>query len=220
MVKEVDLTMLKRVRVLSGVFFMIILTAVSARADVVINECMINPAGVSDTMGEWLELYNWGDMAVDIRGWRIKDLGTNTHLIEYPEPLLIMPKSFFLMGREANSSNNGGYIADYVYSGFVLANGEDEIILENDQGVEQSRVEYNSSWPIISGRSLAYIGEGIHSNPTQWFATAEDQNFQYGAGDYGTPGTANMIPEPFGLLLFSFGSFLSFFISKKNGDSN
>ena len=51
------------------------------KTDVVINEAMINPDAVSDTYGEWVELYNNADTAVDINEWVIKDADSNYHLI-------------------------------------------------------------------------------------------------------------------------------------------
>jgi hypothetical protein len=46
-----------------------------ANAAVVISEIMYNPAGAdgSNPVSEWVEIYNSGDAAVDISGWRLDD---------------------------------------------------------------------------------------------------------------------------------------------------
>ena len=55
---------------------------VHQRGDVLITEFMKDPAFVSDSKGEWIELYNASDKVVNIEGWVIRDFGTNEHLIQ------------------------------------------------------------------------------------------------------------------------------------------
>ncbi len=55
--------------------------AVAADSDIVITEIMNNPFVLSDADGEWFEVYNGGGTPVDLNGWTISDLGTNTHTI-------------------------------------------------------------------------------------------------------------------------------------------
>ena len=38
-----------------------------------INEIHLDPNAVSDTVGEWLELYNATDATVDLNGWVLRD---------------------------------------------------------------------------------------------------------------------------------------------------
>ena len=46
-----------------------------------INEIMNNPSAVSDSDGEWFELFYNGDFAIDLNGWSIKDNGSDSHII-------------------------------------------------------------------------------------------------------------------------------------------
>lgn len=187
-----------------------------AQAAVRINEIMVNPDAVSDTNGEWFELYNDGDEDVDINNWVIKDTDTNFHQIDNFGALFIYAKSFLVLGRNADSNVNGGYFPDYVYSGFILANTEDEIILENST-VVVDEVHYANSWPITAAHAIAYIGCGDNNNVSNWISVI---NNTYGDGDYGTPGSTNVIPEPTTLALFGMGVISILFAGKvksKNG---
>ena len=91
----------------------------------IINEIMQNPAGVSDTTGEWFELYNPTATAIDLNGWTLRDEGTDSHTIG--QSLIIDPFGFLVLGR--SETDNGGVILDYVYSGLILGNGSDELLL-------------------------------------------------------------------------------------------
>ena len=59
--------------------------------DVVINEVHIDPNAVSDTAGEWFELYNATDSAIDINGWVLRDDDYDAHTITAGGALLIQP---------------------------------------------------------------------------------------------------------------------------------
>ncbi len=101
--------------------------------DLVVSELLANPAAVSDTVGEWLELYNATATSLDINGLVLRDNGSNSHTIAAPTALLIDPGAYLVLGRNGDSAANGGYIPDYVYQDFTLSNGSDSIVLEWNQ---------------------------------------------------------------------------------------
>jgi len=55
--------------------------AQAADADIVITEIMQNPAILLDDVGEWFEVHNTGATPVNLDGWTIKDLGTDSHIV-------------------------------------------------------------------------------------------------------------------------------------------
>ena len=110
---------------------------------VVITEFMPNPAAVTDANGEWLELFNAGDVAVDLAGWQLEDDGTNSHTIQ--GPLVIEPGQYLVLGNNDESATNGGVTVAYKYSAYVLANSEDEIVLLDGAGHEVDRVAYTAA---------------------------------------------------------------------------
>jgi endonuclease/exonuclease/phosphatase family metal-dependent hydrolase len=152
--------------------------------DVVVTEVMVNPSAVSDSYGEWFELYNAGSSTVSMNGWLLLDNGSNEHNVT---SISIDSGEYIVFGRNTDSAVNGGYDADYVYSGFQLANSEDEIKLIDADGLIVDVIEYNSSFPYSSGASM-YLKNITYDNAvdTSW-AMSE---VEYGSGDLGTPGRA------------------------------
>ena len=152
--------------------------------DVVVTEVMVNPSAVSDSYGEWFELYNAGSSTVSMNGWLLLDNGSNEHNVT---SISIVTGEYIVFGRNTDSAVNGGYDADYVYSGFQLANSEDEIKLIDAEGRIVDVIEYNSSFPYSSGASM-YLKNITYDNAvdTSW-AMSE---VEYGSGDLGTPGRA------------------------------
>ena len=156
--------------------------------NIVITEVMVNPAAVSDSYGEWFEIYNNDTIAIDLAGWRIADSEDDLHELQTVSiEFYIIPGDYLVLGRNADSAENGGYNADYEYWGFQLSNSSDEIFLINDEGRIVDEIEYTSSFPFSSGASM-YLRNVEFDNAvdTSW-AMSETP---FGDGDYGTPGRA------------------------------
>jgi len=161
--------------------------------DLIFTEFMVNPAAVSDTKGEWIEIFNTSNSDLVLNGLIISDAGSNTHALSSDEDLIISAGGFFLMARNIEPDENGGITPDYVYSNFSLGNTEDEIILSLDNQTILDEITYNSSWPLYSGASLE-LDPGINDpesndSPEQWHPAVD----VYGDGDLGTPGFSNSV---------------------------
>jgi len=153
---------------------------------VVITEVMVNPSSVSDSYGEWFEILNMTDTTIDIHGWWIKDLGGDEHeLLSTQMTIPVLPEEYFVLARNGDSMLNGGIIADYVYDGFSLSNGDDEVILLDISGAIVDEVHYSSGWPHSSGVSME-IHDPLADNELSenWFPST----MAYGNGDLGSPG--------------------------------
>ncbi len=154
---------------------------------IVITEIMPNPATVSDTYGEWFEIYNTTDSTIDIDGWSIKDAESDNHTItSVAMSIPVMPGDYFVFGRNADSTLNGGLMADYEYSGFLLSNNEDEIILLDGTGAIVDEVHYTNSWDFGNGASMEIHDFSEDNNMGENWHQA---TLSYGDGDLGTPGT-------------------------------
>ena len=98
--------------------------------NVVINEVHSDPNAVSDTAGEWLELYNATDSAIDVNGWVLRDDDYDTHTISAGGALLIQPGEAIALGRDLSTKVNGGATVAYSFdSDFPLSDTTDEISL-------------------------------------------------------------------------------------------
>ncbi|MDH5572730.1 MAG: lamin tail domain-containing protein, partial [Gammaproteobacteria bacterium] len=181
-------------------------TRTPVAGDLVISEVMANPDAVSDTTGEWFEVYNLSHDSLIIDGLLISDNGSNQHLVDTGNSILIAPDEYFVFGRSADSSLNGGYTANYMFSNFTLSNTIDAIILAFGD-TEITRLEYESGFG-VAGNSMELIGlPSIISN----YQLTPD-NYIYGLGDKGTPGAmgshdlnVSSVPVPAAVWLFGSG---------------
>lgn len=156
-------------------------------AGIVITEIMPNPAAVSDSYGEWFEIHNTTDSTIDLEGWILKDEGTDNHPITNDAmSVLVAPGEYFVFARNADSTVNGGLVADYEFNGFLLSNSEDEIILLDPTGAIVDEVHYTNGWNFGSGVSMEIHGANVNNNVgDNWY----EATLAYGDGDLGTPGT-------------------------------
>jgi hypothetical protein len=152
--------------------------------DVVITEFMRNPDAISDSLGEWFEIYNPTNTLWDLENCVIKDLGSNTHTIT--DTLEIPPAQYRVLAR----SSAPGFTPDYVFSGFEIGNSDDEIIITCG-GVEISRVVYTAGWPDAAGASSQLLRTKINEMDNDAAANWCVSVTPFGSGDLGTPRAAN-----------------------------
>lgn len=159
----------------------------------VINEIIQNPSAVSDSNGEWFEVFNPSGRPINLNGFAIKDDGSNSHVIDNGGPLLVPAGGYLVLGRNANSGTNGGVGVDYQYSGFFLGNGADEVVLVDSLGNEIDRVNYDGgpAFPAPTGASMALLIPGADNNAGANWCTSTTPFGSGGSGDSGTPGAVN-----------------------------
>ena len=168
--------------------------------DLLITEVMANPAALSDSLGEWFELYNPTDQQINLLGITLGDDGASRH--SFDSDLLIMPGEYLTLAR----SSSPGFTADYVYNSFTLANTSDEIVFREGL-TELLRLDYGPGFA-VSGRSRELLQLPMQaSNYSLTLAS-----LTYGLGDVGTPGTAggaltppSAVPLPAAAWLFITG---------------
>jgi len=151
-----------------------------------ITEIMANPTAVSDTNGEWFELFNPTAESIDLSGTILSDDNSLGHVITSG---IIEAGSYFVMARNGDSSINGGFTADYTYSRFTLGNTSDQIILRNSNAGEILRLDYGAGF-VPSGGSMELIDAVML--PDNYAATTTT----FGDGDFGTPGEAGSFIQP------------------------
>lgn len=124
--------------------------------DVLITEIMADPNAVSDADGEWLELYNNTDQAIDIAGWVLKD-GDRQHIIH--TSLIIAAKSYAVLSRADNSVNGlpAHHQSLYRYESLILTNSGGSLTLENAVGLVVSTLAYDTT-EVAAGKSLGLDG--------------------------------------------------------------
>lgn len=164
---------------------------VAVEGDIIITELMINPALVSDSRGEYIELYNASSKSFDLEGYFLEDGGSDSIKIE--SSLVIRPREFLVLARDTMAATNGGFKADYEYGGYTLSNLNDEVYLVSPNLDTIDKVEYNGGlvW-LGSGAAIVY-GGAVHqdnNDPALWSAATSRQPGYIGVvGDLGSPGS-------------------------------
>jgi len=159
--------------------------------DIIISEIMKNPAVVSDTDGEWFELFNATGFPIDINGWTIKDDDIDSHVITNGSALIVPAQGFMTLGRNSNFAANGGVNIDYQYSSYFLANGADEIVLISIDGTTViDSVDYDGSVQSsgTSGASMFFTGSASDDNNNLSFWQSAAIAWPSSNGDLGSPG--------------------------------
>ena len=189
--------------------------------DLVVSEFLANPAALSDTRGEWVEIFNTTGSAIDLRGITLADDDSDAHLIDAATPLLIAPGGYFVLARSPLAGQSG-VTPDYVYDGHVLGNGVDEIVLR--QGAKELwRVEYDATLA-AAGQSAELIAFGLAGGGVYGLTPA---TFQFSAGgDIGSPGLPGSfdpgvaaVPLPTPLILFVSGLLGMIAVARRHGAS-
>ncbi|MBV9110528.1 MAG: DNA/RNA non-specific endonuclease, partial [Gemmatimonadetes bacterium] len=157
--------------------------------DVVINEIMANPAGVADADAEYVELWNRGPAAVNLNGFQVQDNSPARETIG--SDVIIPANGFVILGRNTNTSLNGGITVDYVSASVNLANAGDRFRIWAPNGVLLDSVAYGAQ-SALSGvarerrvgvpRSPDVDGTGWQ-NPSTLYDVADNNR--------GTPRAAN-----------------------------
>ncbi|MDX1417767.1 MAG: lamin tail domain-containing protein, partial [Candidatus Promineifilaceae bacterium] len=105
-------------------------TRAESPGDIIVNEIMNNPAAVSDSVGEWFEVYNTTGSAIDINGWTIEDNDTDSHVISSGGSLIVPAGGYLVLGNNTDTATNGGAPVAYSYgSSWFLSNSADEVVL-------------------------------------------------------------------------------------------
>ncbi|MCK5787376.1 MAG: lamin tail domain-containing protein [Chlamydiia bacterium] len=162
--------------------------------DLIITEVMFNPNAVSDSNGEWFEIYNTTDADINLNGWRIEDDGTSTEGFTISMDLTIPSKGYLFFANNGDALDNGGLpTPDYIYnSSMTLGNGTDglQIILN---GVQVDLVIWDGGnlFPFPSGKSISLRTDKVNSDDNDFGYNWCSGTTAYGDGDMGTPGAVN-----------------------------
>jgi len=178
----------------SGLFMRFVTDEANALApgpgDLIVSEYMNNPSKVSDSYGEYVEIFNPTTEDYSLEGVEIRDSGGDSFVIG--GSVLAAAGERFVYGVCGHQDMNGGFDASAVwpYQEFFLGNASDEIILERGTTVLDG-VHYDdgATYPDPSGRSVEridFLGATQGANFAEALAV-------FGDGDRGTPGAKNSV---------------------------
>jgi len=163
----------------------------------VICEIMANPKAVSDSYGEWVELYNPTSAEVDLAGMTLS-VGSVKHTLAPKTPLKVAPHGYVALGRTLDTKINGGAEIQYSYGTLLTMSNSATASVEirlSHLGQTIDTVTYLSNkkgWPPLgNGASYQLAPASLtavdNDSGSQWCLSATP----FGKGDLGTPGAAN-----------------------------
>lgn len=156
----------------------------------VISEVMVDPAKVSDTVGEWFELYNPHSLPIDLSGLVVESLtGSTVESFVIQGSHVMAPGDYFVLGRNANTATNGGVAVDYAWGNAIsFANSNDLVRVELPNGIILVQASWTTS---TNGKSMELRSGTVPALGPSAFGASTTT---YGLGDFGTPGFANSVP--------------------------
>ena len=151
--------------------------------DVVVSEFLSNPAQVSDTLGEWVEVCGIANN-VNINNLELRDVSTDN--VKFGIPVQLQPGTELVIAADGLPSRNGGLRPQLVWPATEFSLASSDTIWLEYGSTEIDRVDYTSSWG----------GNGVSSERKDCMAAASSANFanattSFGNGDKGTPGANN-----------------------------
>jgi Domain of unknown function (DUF4493)/Lamin Tail Domain len=166
-----------------------------AYGDLLITEIMPDPSALSDTEGEWFEVYNNSDQIISLQDLVIKRDELNQHIID--SDAQIMPGEYFVFEKTETATEAG---KSYVFgSDILLPNTGAVLAIYNKEtnGAPGSlifAIDYGENdFPSGSGASLSLNPGNLNASEAVlgsfWCLSVSD----YGLGDLGTPGMTNDI---------------------------
>lgn len=131
--------------------YIIFAGSVEQEIQLLINEVLPNPEG-NDSIGEWIELYNYGEQVIDLNGLYLDSF-------EFKDEILIEPDTFLLIVRNKEEFElMYPELEKSVEANFSLKNTEDSIILSTNNNEVIDSFEYLFDSSLESGISLERKG--------------------------------------------------------------
>jgi hypothetical protein len=131
--------------------------------ELVITEIMYDPDAVSDSDGEWFEVYVAAATSVNLRGLVVSDDAAYgaADLFTVEDDLVAAPGDRLVFAANDATSANGGISADYDYAGggVSMNNSGDDLYLGASDGtrvttIDAVRYDELAGWPLAKGVSI------------------------------------------------------------------
>ena len=161
--------------------------------ELLITEIMYDPSALSDTDGEWFEIYNNSDHTVNLQNLVLGRDDTNRHLIT--DSIELSPAAYYVLIRTelATDATNS-----YMYGSNISLSNTGAVLsifnegTETDPGALIFSVNYGAeNFPDNSGASICLSPNMINAADailgTSWCTSTS----MFSTGDFGTPGLVN-----------------------------
>lgn len=157
---------------------------------IVINEIMYKADKNSDTK-DWIELYNAGKLAINLRGWSFIDEDSTHPKFTISEDYNIQPNEYVIIAKDVEKFNEFIHIDNKVIGNFDFGlGGNDILILKDDKNKTHDSVNYDNDipWP-VGADGTGYTIE--LKNP--FYDNNIGENWEASQDLLGTPGKINSV---------------------------
>jgi hypothetical protein len=169
----------------------------AAPGELTITEFMAEPLVIPNYYGEWFEIRNNTDHALELFGLRVEGDSATDEGFTIDEALVLAAGDSLVLGVDGDLTENGGVGVDYVYDRSLspLEHTGDTLQLVMD-GLILDTVTWDSSeWDVVLQRAYQVnvnaLGlEWANDLPQNW-CQAPNETIDTDFGWYGTPGTEN-----------------------------
>lgn len=161
--------------------------------EILITEIMYDPSALSDTEGEWFEIYNNSGQTINLQNLILARDDANSHIIA--DPIELPPAEYFVFRRTdlaVDVTNSHTYGSDITLSntGAVLAIYNEGT--ETDPGALIFSLNYGETgFPGGSGASIALNPDLLNAADAVLGSFWCTSTSAYSTGDLGTPGVVN-----------------------------
>lgn len=164
-----------------------------AYGEILITEVMANPSALSDTEGEWLEIYNNSDHAISLNNLILERDDINIHTIA--GELELAAGEYFVLSRTETATEAAN---EYVYGSDITLSNTGAVLSLYNEGSESEpgslifSLDYGGTgFPTGTGASIC-LDPGLNNATdallgSSWCISSS----LYSTGDVGTPGTIN-----------------------------
>jgi len=163
--------------------------------DIIITEVMYDPESMSETYGEWIEIYNTTSDTINLNNLVIRK-STSKHVID--SNLYILPNEYLVLAKTDSATGT----SCYVYGSITLNNTGCDLGIytygtDGTDGNEICSIEYDDggTFPDASGATISlspdYLNVDDAKSGENWCLGTE----VYSTGDLGSPGVENQACE-------------------------
>ena len=126
----------------------------TSTSNIVLNEILPDPQGADDQQGiqgEWVELYNKGNVSIDLSGWYLQDAAGHK--------IVIGPSNTLADSATIGANGSGSEWLVVLMNGRILNNTGDTVALYNSGNSEVDSYQYTTG-QVTAGKSIARYPDG------------------------------------------------------------
>ena len=156
-----------------------------------LSEVMVDPKAVEDAVGEFIEVVNADEVAVNLAGWRLADGGGRSHVIA--AELVLQPGEYAVLTRGSAEALAGYVRSDYQYGALQLANSAGMVMLYapgNETPVDAFAWGEAVGRKVVAGASF----ERVSPEGSEW--SVASRRWSDAHTDRGSPGRATATDTP------------------------